>query len=259
MEQYTAKDLLLTTKDELLRIERKLIRLSELTDIGKDRNIDSVRYGVLPVNTSKKSQVACVINWNNRTIKGIINNLLERTGLYIYGREIGYVLKDKDGICYIDNAEYSPVIRNENQDEFGHLFDELLSDEFIKGFLITNSFYSVQGQKQNSISFLPSFIDIDNVSGVEEKPAFRYYVADDMALLYSSMCDEIVSDKMLRDLLDTPFNADLFNEYQRKVIESSPMLGKEIVIPSFCEKSGRVSFDVEEDDNELRLIRRNNN
>ena len=200
MEQYTAKDLLLTTKDELLRIERKLIRLSELTDIGKD---------------SKKSQVACVINWNNRTIKGIINNLLERTGLYIYGREIGYVLKDKDGICYIDNAEYSPVIRNENQDEFGHLFDELLSDEFIKGFLITNSFYSVQGQKQNSISFLPSFIDIDNVSGVEEKPAFRYYVADDMALLYSSMCDEIVSDKMLRDLLDTPFNADLFNEYQR--------------------------------------------
>ena len=104
MDKVTTKDLLLSTKDKLSAIQEQLNELRALTYIAGDKNIDHVRY-VLQT-TYEKPELDCVVEWNNRRLKGIINNILLRMNLYIHGRESGKVLRDNNGNSYIDIYEY---------------------------------------------------------------------------------------------------------------------------------------------------------
>lgn len=99
MINFTAKELLLSTKDKLRELENKLKLLSDMTCIEHDKNIESVRYVLLPEDSfsSNKPELCLVVKWNDKSLKGMINNILVRMNLYIWGEESGLVLRNNNG------------------------------------------------------------------------------------------------------------------------------------------------------------------
>ena len=74
MSEYTAKDIILSTKDKLGEISKRLERLEELTDISRDKRIQSVDYDIL-TDKDRKPEILCSVIDKNRGLKGIIKDL----------------------------------------------------------------------------------------------------------------------------------------------------------------------------------------
>lgn len=254
MSEITMKDLLLTTKDKLGDLERKLRQLKDLTCTEYDKNIKEVRY-VLLTSATENPELSCVVDWNDKRIKGKINNLLLRRGLYIYGRESGLVLRDNKGNSHIDINKYSVGIPDDNQEKFKDISDELLNDEFARKFL-HGKFY-ITDKKAKPTELVMLFPDFINVIGFENLDSllFNYYSADNKSSLTDRNGNKI-SDEILIELLNMPLDSHFLSDYQTRFIESSPMRNKEIIVPRFSCESGHIDFDVMEDEKKLCLIKK---
>ena len=246
--------MLLTTKDKLVELEKKLRQLRDLTYTECDKNIKEVRYVLLT--TDKNPELSCVVVWNDKRIKGIINNMLLRRGLYVYGRESGLVFRDNNGNSHIDIDEYSLGILDSNQDKFREISDELLNDEFVREFLQEKSYYfsNKEAKPDGLVTLNPSSIDVIGCENFDTL-LFNYYPIDNKSRLTNRYGNKI-SDEDLIELLDMPLDLSYLSDYQARFIELSPMRNKEIIVPRFSCESGHIDFDVEEDEKSLCLIKR---
>ena len=254
MSEITMKDMLLTTKDKLVELEKKLRQLRDLTYTECDKNIKEVRYVLLT--TDKNPELSCVVVWNDKRIKGIINNMLLRRGLYVYGRESGLVFRDNNGNSHIDIDEYSLGILDSNQDKFREISDELLNDEFVREFLQEKSYYfsNKEAKPDGLVTLNPSSIDVIGCENFDTL-LFNYYPIDNKSRLTNRYGNKI-SDEDLIELLNMPLDLSYLSDYQARFIELSPMRNKEIIVPRFSCESGHIDFDVEEDEKSLCLIKR---
>ena len=248
MDKVTTTDLLLSTKDKLSAIQEQLDELGALTYIAGDKNIDHVRY-VLQA-AYKKPELDCVVEWNNARLKGIINNILLRMNLYIYGRESGRVLRDSNGNSYIDISEYSLSILDGNQDKFRQIADKVLNDRFVLEFLANKRgiHWLQEDGIVRSIELFPANVRING-----EDVGFDYHTSNNTASFIGSG-DDRLTDELLHELLNAELNREGLSSYQMQYIESSPSISKEIIIPRFCICERRVDFGIEEDDKRLSLI-----
>lgn len=254
MSEITMKDMLLTTKDKLGELEKKLRQLKGLTYTECDKNIKEVRY-VLLTSATENPELSCVVARNDKRIKGIINNLLVRRGLYVYGRESGLVLRDNNGNSHIDINEYSIGIPDYNQEKFKDISDELLNDEFVRKFLRgTFYFRNKKAKPAGLVTIAPDFI---NVKGCENLDSllFNYYSLDKQFSLFNCSRNKI-SDENLIELLNMPLDSNHLSDYQTRFIESSPMRNKEIIVPRFSCENGHIDFDVKEDEKKFCLIKK---
>lgn len=254
MSEITMKDMLLTTKDKLVELEKKLRQLRDLTYTECDKNIKEVRYVLLT--SDKNPELSCVVVWNDKRIKGIINNMLLRRGLYVYGRESGLVFRDNNGNSHIDIDEYSLGILDSNQEKFREISDELLNDEFVREFLQEKSYYfsNKEAKPDGLVTLNPSSIDVIGCENLDTL-LFNYYPIDNKSRLTNRYGNKI-SDEDLIELLNMPLDLSYLSDYQARFIESSPMRNKEIIVPRFSCESGHIDFDVEEDEKSLCLIKR---
>ncbi len=259
MVDFTAKELLLATKDKISEIEKKLQILSDLTCIKNDKNIESVRYVLLHGSTdfpTKRPRLSCVFEWNDRRIKGMINNSLVRMNRYRWGSESGLVIRDDNGKNYIANKDYAAFIPRENQEEFSSITDELLTDEFVLNFLSQGVFYSRESSKLKKVDLYPSPISIEEKEiGVGKRISFLYYPVDNKACFMIQNGNEL-TDEMLQELLNSQLDPAYYSDYVRRTIESSDQTTKDIFIPKFKDKSGKLDFNVQEDYKRLSLVRR---
>lgn len=255
MIDYTAKELLLTTKDKIRELEDKLQKLSELTCIKNDKNIESVKYySSGKSNSQKKPELYYSIKWNDKRLKGIINNLLIQINLYRWGCESGKILRDNNGMSYIDNSDYHLFIPKENQQAFKTISEEILSDEFIPNFLNETAYYSKDTTAIRKIDLYPSPISI-SCKETDRFIDFLFFPKDNKARFMIEKGQEL-NDEMLEELLNTKIDPSYYTESGIKSIASSPNREKEIIIPRFTDQSGTVDFDVLEDSKKLRLIKK---
>lgn len=262
MEELTAKDVLLSTKDKLLEFDKKLKRLSELTEIKYDKNIQRVRYVLHTLSYYKKPEVSYVVKWNSKRLKGMWNDFLVKRGLYVYGRESGLVLRDNSGKSYLHNDEYYLEVSSNNQEEFGAILDELLNDEFTLKFLNEEINYS----SMNNILRGTAQLHTEEVvlTGHLVDSQFSHYLfvygTNNDKASFHYLGNGILTNEMLEEILYSPLDLDKVSPYQREYIESSLARNKEIIIPSFRETtspyktSGMVPFKVVEEEKKLRLI-----
>ena len=254
MSEITMKDILLTTKDKLREIEEKLRQLKDLTCTKYDKNIKEVRYDLL-TSVTKNPELSCCVIWDDKRIKGRINNFLLQRGLHIYGRESGLVLRDNNGNSYIDINNYSLGIPDYNQEKFKDISDELLNDEFVREFLQGKiHFTNKKAKPAGLVTLTPNFIKAIGCENLDSL-LFNYYSADNKSSLTNRNGNKI-SDENLIELLDMPLDSHCLSDYQTRFIESSPMRNKEIIVPRFSRESGHIVFDVEEDERGIRLIKK---
>ena len=255
MSEITMKDVLLTTKDKLGELEKKLRQLKDLTYTECDKNIKEVRYVLLTTDT-KIPELSCVVIWDDKRIKGKINNFLLRRGLYVYGRESGLVTRDNNGNSHIDINEYSLGILDYNQEKFKDISDELLNDEFVREFLQGNLYFTnKEGKPAGLITLTPNFIDVRGCENLDSM-LFSYYPVDNKSSLISHYRKKIsMSDETLIELLNMPIDSHYLSDYQARFIESSSKRNKEIIVPRFSCESEHIDFDVKEDKKNLCLIK----
>lgn len=257
MEKYTTKDVLLSTKDKLAEIEKKLNRLKELTCTKNDKNIKSIRYNISnnQHHDKKEPELKCNVSWNDKRLKGMIKNLQVHFNLYIWGRESGLVVKDNNGNSYILNDDYHMYIPDSNQEEFGTISEEVLSDEFVK-FLDGFWFYPKGNALNQSMMVFPDRIEIRGVTNFANYMTyFNYFPAEKTAKLKTIKGFEL-SEGILHELLNIPLEDSYFSDYRKKYIDSSAAKDKKIIIPEFNINTGEVDFNVVEDDNEFYLVKK---
>lgn len=252
MSEYTAKDIILSTKDKLAELEKKLKKLKEMTCIAEDKNIKDVRYNIINIDNGDKTELDCLVSWNDKRLKGIIKNLQLKLNLFAWGSEAGKVVRDNNGNSYILNNEYHLYIPSEYQEEFRSVADEILSDEFVNEFLKGNWFYPPPNSGYQSTLIYPNKIIISNFS---KELYLNFYTDKNAAQLKSSKGYEL-SEEMLYELLNMKLSESCFSDYRRKVIESSKSRNKGIIISEFNNNSGKVDFNVEEDENNLYLVKK---
>lgn len=258
MEKYTTKDVLLSTKDKLAEIEKKLNRLKELTCTKDDKNIKSIRYNISnnQHHDKKEPELTCTVSWNDKRLKGMIKNLQVHFNLYIWGRESGLVVKDNNGNSYILNDDYHMYIPNRNQEEFGTISEEILSDEFVRKFLDGFWFYP-KGHTSNQVMMaLPSRVEIRGLTSLANYITyFNYFPAENTAKLKTIKGFEL-SERILQELLNIPLDDSYLSDYRKKYIDSSTAKDKKIIIPEFNINTGEVDFNVEEDNKGIYLIKK---
>lgn len=254
MSEYTAKDIILSTKDKLGEISKRLERLEELTDISRDKRIQSVDYDIL-TDKDRKPEILCSVIDKNRGLKGIIKDLKIYQNLRIHGLESAIVSRDNNGNSYIMNDKYSLFIPERQQEEFGNISDEILSDEFVNNFLNSNWFYPKGNATNRCVEVYPNNVRIRGETNKEKMAYFNYFTRNNTAMFQTEKGFEL-TDTLLQELLNFPLDEFNFTEYRTKVIESSPLKNKVIIIPKFDTETGRVDFDVEEDEKHLYLIKK---
>ncbi len=262
MKELTAKDVLLSTKDKLLEFDKKLKRLSGLTCIKYDKNIERVRYVLHTLSYYKKPEIHYVVKWNSKRLKGMWNDFLVKKGLYVYGRESGLVLRDNSGNSYLHSDEYELYVPNEDQEEFGAILDELLNDEFTLKFLNKEIEYSSMNNLLRGSAHLHSQEIV--LTGHLVDSQFSHYLfdygTDNDKACFRYLGNGILTNEMLEEILYSPLDLDKVSPYQREYIEASQERNKKIIVPSFremtspYETSGMVPFKVVEDEKTLRLV-----
>lgn len=256
MEKYTTKDVLLATKDKLGEIERKLNRLKELTYTNGDKNIKSIRYNISNINDEKEPELRCVVSWNDRRLKGKIKKLLVNCNLYIWGREVGKVVRDNNGNSYILNDEYNIYIPNDKQNEFGNTSKEILDDEFVRKFLNGYWFYPKDNTENKSMMVSPEKVTISGQANSSNYITdFSCFPRDNAAQLKTVKGFKL-SDGILQELLNISLDESFFSDYRKKYIDSSEKTAKKIVIPEFITDTGEVNFNIEEDDRAVYLVKK---
>lgn len=254
MDKYTTKEVLLATKDKLGELEKKLNILKEMTCITIDKNIKEIRYTILNTKNIEDPELQCVVSWNDKKLKGKIKNLQVRLNLFMWGREVGLVVRDNRGKSYILNDYYNMYIPDENQKEFGKIYDEILTDEFVKQFLKGYWFYPEIVDKSQSMTVFPNEVRICGIThNANCLTLFKYFPGDNTAIL-KSLKGYGLTDEMLHELLNIQLSNSYFKDYRREVIDSSPIRNKEIIIPKFSAETGEVNFNIEEDEKKLCLI-----
>lgn len=258
MEKYTTKDVLLSTKDKLAEIEKKLNRLKELTYTQNDKNIKSIRYSITNIHQldKKEPELRCVVSWNDKRLKGKIKNLQVHFNLYIWGREIGKVVRDNNGDSYILNDYYQLHIPDVNQEEFGAISEEILSDEFVRKFLDGYWFYPKQNALSQAMVVFPDRVEIRGLTNLANYITyFNYFPAEKTAKLKTIKGFEL-SEGILHELLNIPLDNSYFTDYRKKYIDSSEAKDKKIIIPEFNINTGEVDFNIEEDNKGIYLIKK---
>lgn len=258
MEKYTTKDVLLSTKDKLGEIEKKLNRLKELTCTKNDKNIKSIRYNISnnQHHDKKEPELTCNVSWNDKRLKGMIKNLQVHFNLYIWGRETGKVVRDNNGDSYILNDDYHMYIPNGNQEEFGAISEEILTDEFVRKFLDGFWFYPKGNASNQAMMVFPDRVEIRGLTNFANYITnFNYFPAEKTAKLKTIKGFEL-SEGILHELLNIPLDDSYFSDYRKKYIDSSAAKDKKIIITEFNINTGEVDFNVVEDDNEFYLVKK---
>ena len=258
MINFTAKELLLSTKDKLRELENKLKLLSDMTCIEHDKNIESVRYVLQPGNnhSSNKPELCLVVKWSDNSLKGMINNILVRMNLYRWGGESGLVLRNNNGESFIKNDEYSIFIPKEKQQEFGFVAEDLLKDQCVPILLDHGTFYSLETGSQTKVEIFPSPVSITKKnSELENMISFLYYPEDQKACFITQEGSEL-TDESLQELLNAKLDPSYYSDYIRSMIEQSDQTSKGIIIPHFSDITGKLEFDIEENHESLHLIKK---
>ena len=251
MEKYTAGDLILTTKDKLKELSDKLNRLEQLTLISRDKNIKKVHYHTITNIDCEKPILQCIVDWNDKRLSGKIKNLKVKFHMYMWGPEVGRLVRDNNGGCYILNNYYNVIIPNENQKEFGELSDEVLNDEFTIKFSSNRFLY---GKEPSHIMDMnENRILVKNNGKGNQYLRFIYAPGKEEATLTSTYKIHL-NDKMLTDLLQQRIYS--LNENQREYIDNSPELNKRIFVKDFSVEDTKVDFKIEEDEKGLYLIKK---
>ena len=247
MKEYTVKDLLLSTKDKLAELEGKLRKLSEMT--VHNQNAKSVRYGVY-YEGYKQPELYYYVIWNDKNLKGIIKNLLMHSGWSSIGRrESDIVYKNNNGYPYIKSRTYQIHIPYGSNEHFKIIAGEVLNDEFVHEFLKDHIIYHNGGY----IDLGTSWIDTHNTFKDQYyNKHFIYYTANNKAIYNGNE----LSDELLMELLNAKLNPDNLSDYRRKMIDESSVKNKEIIIPKFYDKTGKIEFNIEEDEKTLCLIKK---
>ena len=255
MEGFTTKEVLLATKDKLIELEDKLDILKELTYTAGDKNIKEVRYSIMGGSSTKKPDLFCTVEWNDKNLKGRIKNLAVKNGMYAMGHEICNIARDNNGKIYIVNDYYHLSIPNVDQNEFGRMSDEILSDEFVKRFLQDKPYYGDR-----------TYMDVKAYSmfirGIPPKGYysvnFKYDPKKCLAYMYADD-DYRLTDEMLHGLLNAKLDIRTFSKYKKDLIEESKEKNKdkEIEISTFNTKKKNIEFHVEDSGSKLCLRRIN--
>ena len=175
--------------------------------------------------------------------------------LYIWGLEIGKVVRNNNGNSYILNDNYHMFIPCEQQEEFRQVLDELLSDEFTKKFLEGYWFYPRTNSKNQSMNLFLDRVMISGNSNYQNLyTIFDFFPIKNSTKLRTSKKGEL-SDEMLYELLNIELDSSYFSDYRKEFIELSPARNKEIIIPKFNTKNNEVDFNVKEDEKSLYLIK----
>ena len=259
MEGYTAKEVLLSTKDKLKTLDTKLKKLSELSYIGNDKNIKSVSYDILFLNKTENPEIRCIVDYN-KNLRGIIKNIEKRFQIYSWGSECGRLTRDNNGRCYIFNDSYRVIIPIEHDKLFGNLADEILDDEFVIKFLRND--YILTDTTDAGLKIFSNGITMQSNFG-----RFTFYPEEERASLEAQE-GILLSNNNIVNLLNIRLSKNKFNDYQRSIIDSSKEKEKKIIIPSFNDSYkklvkkgshfiyGEVNFEVKEDEKRLYLIRK---
>ena len=256
MEGYTTKEVLLSVKDKLCELERKLNHLKYLTIYSEDKNIKDIRYNVHNSHYKEKPELYCHVSFNDSNLNGKLKNFLIRSGRYIYGNESGIVLRDNNGNSRIILKNSDVFIPEERQEEFREVADEVLSDDFYNGFLKRHYIYPDKNGIDKSMEIYSNYIAIKSKTHDTSKPICFSYKPTQKEAKLTIWGGKELSDVMIQDLLNLRLSKDKFTDYRKDFMESSKEKDKEIIIPNFIVKSKNVDFTVLDDETGLRLIKK---
>ena len=253
MEEYKTKEILLATKDKLCEIDKRLEHLRNLTCIDRDKRVKDIKYHIRCYKTLEHPELDYSVEWNNMTLRGMINNLKVRLNTYDW-RDDGTVVRDNNGNSYVMSKRYNIFIPEKNQEGFKTTTDELLNDKFVNEFLRTHYFYPPSNGINVSLHLCDNYIWI-NGEYDDSSVCFVYYPGKEKAKL-STFCGKTLSDTMLKEMLCIPIDSEYINDYEKSFIDLSSETEKEIIIPEFSVQSNSVEFDVKEDKKSLYLFRK---
>ena len=230
--------------------------LKSLTCIEQDENVKSIRYNISNDIEVKKPELHCVVTWNDKNLKGRIKKLKVHFNMYVWGNEIGVIVRDNNGRCYIKNDEYDIFIPSKKQGKFSKIADEVLQDEFSSEFLRRKIFYS--SKPDDGLDLFTDHINIKRVieqNGQRYLTSFEYYPMNHTATLKSTKGIQLNSE-MIQESLNMDLLPDYFNEYQVHYINNSNNKDYNIIIPEFITQEKKVDFSVETGEKGIYLIKK---
>lgn len=249
MSEYTAKDVILSTKDKLEEISRKLKRLEDLTCIDRDKRIHYVDYDILSY-SNKKPEIRCTVIEKNIGLKGMVKNSRFYQNLRIHGLESGIILRNNNGNSYILNDKYKHFIPERAQEEFGHIVDEIINDELT---LHLSDIESISYPTENN-GVQDILIDPKKIMISKSGYIFSYYPKDNTAN-FETFNGLTPRSLMIEELLNRPIDETYIPEYAKKMMDSSPERKKDIIVPQFDADRYDIDFNVEEDAKKLTLVK----
>ena len=253
MGEYRTKEIILATKDKIGEIDKKLEHLKNLTCIDRDKKIKDIKYHIHCSKSLEHPELRYDIDWSNKSLKGMINNLCLRMGTN-YLRNTGKVVRDNNGNSYLLSRYHNIYIPAQNQEGFKTTSNELLNDRFVNEFLRTHYFYPPADGINFSLHLYGDYIWI-NGEYDGASVCFVYYPGKAKAKL-STFAGDRLSAAMLKDMLNIPIDGEYINDYEKNFIDLSPETKKEINVPGFDVATRKVEFDVKENPKGLYLIRR---
>lgn len=258
MEQITAKDLLLTTKDKLAELELKLRKLRELTSfqfpdyIKTARKMKDVQYHINVKENKEKPEIYCYVVRDISKLGKKINGLRERYG-FVDDGECGPILRNNNGEVFFDIKRYEPIVLSDDQEDFGKIADEIVNDDFIMKFLSNSDYYSTAKDTLKFVFLTTRSIGLHgandtllDLSPLDNTAYFRNTAIE----------NKILNEYMMYSLLNAPLDLDRLTEEQIEYIEKSPARNKDIYISHFFDISGKPKFRVSENEKSLKLLKR---
>lgn len=250
----TAKELILSTNDKLKELDTQLNKLKCLTSTEHDKNIKGIRYNIVNQLETKKPEIQCIVDFNDKTLLGKIKKLRIKSDIYLLGRRTGHLVRNNNGKCFIMNDYYNIIIPEENQELFGKIADEILNADFTNNFLFNRHLFT--SDPSQLVRLFPNKIVIEKHGYIKNKPyhlSFTYYPKDGEATLTSSNKIDLTNDD-ITGILSSELGC--LSDYQKEYIEVFSEESKKIFVPDFSVKGKEINFNVVDDKKGLYLVKK---
>lgn len=230
-EFYTAKDIILGTRNEYQVIEGYLNTLRDMV-YSDDRQVKDF-YFTFRKTLEANPRVICNFIQNEKTLRGLIWYLKKKLGMHYYAVEQGFVSKNINEKYNLGNAYYNATIKENAEKDFDLLVQKILESDFAKYMNINQ--LSNPDDKDTFMSIYSSGIEVcyNNSNGYQNKENERlahinYLAKHDCIIAHDY--DRELDNEMLYHLLNFPVPKSELSDYHISLIENAPIVTKPIEI-----------------------------
>ena len=236
---YSAKDIIIGSRQEYLENEKYLKPLRDLCD-SYDKNINDF-YFYINKTKDKKTEILCNSIENLKTFRGIILYLMKN-----YYNEVDIKCINKNGRYTID-SNYSVFIKDGCMEQFSTIASKILDSDF------ANNIENINAYKKNeySIYITPSKI---NIATYDDGYIvyFNYNPRKDCININSNK--KIFFDESTIDyFLDLQIPSSVLSDYQKRIINNNLNSLESVKIVSDNEITNNLNLNILETEGNITL------